>query len=1552
MIIKEDGSLWAWGHNASGQWGDGTDRDTLLPIQVGRGAVWIAVAAGSFHTAAIKFDRTLWASGDNAFGQLGGGGLGGRTTTQIQVGRSADWEAPAAGAYHTVAIKSDGSLWAWGDNRFGQLGEGTFEGKTVPTQVGQATDWKALAAGMFHTVALKLDGSLWAWGDNSYRQLGDGAFTKKNIPTQVGQATDWKALAAGGYHTVAIRSGGTLWAWGRNFFGQLGDGTSADRNVPTQIGLGTNWMALGAGEYHTVAIKSDGTLWTWGNNEQGQLGDGTFAHRNVPAQAGQAAGWVAATAGDFHTAAVKSDGTLWSWGYNAYGQLGSGSYFQVNIPKLVLNILSAAPAISAIPSQVTSTRTAMDPIPITLSDSDIPLERLSLSAESSDSTVVHPDGITFGGSGARRTLNIVPDRAGKTSITVQISDGTFTNATWFELTVLPGNDDWANAMKLTGLDVTVSSSNREATKEPGEPEHAGNRGGKSVWWTWTAPVNCSVRLSTEGSAFDTTLSVYTGDSLGALRQVAGNNDSSAGNWSLVEFQALSGITYRIAVDGFDGRSGDFALSLHTPPTISGLGGRRLSAGEPVGPIQFVVSDSGTTAFDLAITATSSNPAVVPQENIVLAGTGVNRTISVTPAPGNKGTAAIIVRVTDGAGNVTTQSIGIWVMDPRVAKSKVAAGSGHTVLLKADGGLWAWGANTSGQLGDGTFLDKSIPTRVGQATNWAAVGAGESHTVALKSDGTLWAWGSNTYGQLGDGTFDRKNAPIQVGRSADWLGFSAGNGHTVALKSDGTLWSWGSDYYGQLGVGTAANDRYGGNVNAPTQIGAATDWVAVSAGDSFTVALKSNGTLWAWGSNYFGQLGDGTNGWSAGGIVRHKSAPIQVGQATDWIAVVAGRDHTVAIKAGGTLWGWGRNYYGQLGDRTSEDRNVPTQVGQAKDWVALSGGFFYTDALKTDGTLWAWGSNFGGQTTWIGSKAGPTKVGQGGDWVDVAVAIGGGDLAEVPIFGYLGAPIGNHVVALKADGTLWTWGMNSFGQLGITTFGGNQNLPRQVGQANDWAQIAAGTFHTLALKSNGTLWEWGDIESQTFSAKRVPSQVGQATNWVAVDAGEVHSAALKADGTLWTWGSNNYGALGYWTGSIGGSPWVPEPRTVGGSNWMAVAAGGAQTMALKSDGTLWSPWGGVMSQIGTDNDWAALTVGGRGGFSRFYYSVHLKSDGTLWADYRGTSDSTPWRGNQIGRATDWVAVSAGTMHALGLKSNGTLWAWGANERGQLGDGTFENRNEPTQVGSGTNWIAVSAGGAHTVALRSDRTLWAWGANDSGQLGDGTFQPRHTPLRVGLAADWSRIAAGTSHTAGIKTDGTLWTWGYNATGQLGNCDAIGVNAPRLVLNVLDDPPVLSAITNHFTTQNVPVGPITIAFTDSDTPLADLKFSAESSNSTVVQPDGFTFGGSGAQRTLTIAPMPDAAGRTTITVQISDGSFYDRKSFELLVGIWLGARFLPESGQIELSLRGGPGRRFVIEVSDDLRTWRVLREVTLEIDEFQFIDAERLQVRQRFYRALAPQ
>jgi alpha-tubulin suppressor-like RCC1 family protein len=305
LAIKPDGSLWAWGSFSGVQFG-------LPPVQVLTGVA--AVAAGEGYTLALKPDGNLWAWGDNSYGQLGDGTTAQRSTP-IQV--QTEVAAVAAHYRHSLALKPDGSLWVWGWNSYGQLGDGTTTDRLMPVQV--LTEVAAVTSGSQHTLALKTDGSLWAWGWNNYGQLGDGTATDRLMPVQV--LTEVAAVAGGGDHTLALKTDGSLWAWGDNNYGQLGDGTATARLMPVQVL--TEVAAVAAGAAHSLALKIDGSLWAWGSNYFGELGDGTTTDRWMPVQVLTEV--AAMTAGNSHTLARKTDGSLWAWGYNTQGQLGDGT---------------------------------------------------------------------------------------------------------------------------------------------------------------------------------------------------------------------------------------------------------------------------------------------------------------------------------------------------------------------------------------------------------------------------------------------------------------------------------------------------------------------------------------------------------------------------------------------------------------------------------------------------------------------------------------------------------------------------------------------------------------------------------------------------------------------------------------------------------------------------------------------------------------------------------------------------------------------------------------------------------------------------------------------------------------------------------------------------------------------------------------------------------------------------------------------------------------------------------------------------------------------------
>jgi len=331
---------------------------------------------------------------------------------------------------------------------------------------------------------------------------------------------------------------------------------------------------------------------------------------------------------------------------------------------------------------------------------------------------------------------------------------------------------------------------------------------------------------------------------------------------------------------------------------------------------------------------------------------------------------------------------------------ISAGGWHTVAIR-DGELWAWGHGGDGRLGVGDTATRDIPVRIGTATDWVHVSAGAWHTVGIRANGSLWAWGSATDGRTGLGLMSGITAtPIQVGTATDWVYVSAGNAHTVGIREDAsgnrTLWAWGNNGSGRLGIGGTTSQ------NLPQRVGAAVDWVSVSAGEAHTMAIR-DGELWAWGNNGNWQLGDGT--------ATNRNVPTRIGTATNWVTVSAGSSHTVATRRDGSLWAWGNNGSGRLGDGTTTSRASPTRIGADNDWASATAGDTHTLAIRTTGTLWAWGSNTNGRlgdgtTT---ARNIPVLIQLGTTWASVSAGT-------------------NHSTAVRKDGTFRVWGRNQYGQL--------------------------------------------------------------------------------------------------------------------------------------------------------------------------------------------------------------------------------------------------------------------------------------------------------------------------------------------------------------------------------------------------------------------------------------------------------------------------------------------------------------------------------------------
>jgi alpha-tubulin suppressor-like RCC1 family protein len=381
----------------------------------------------------------------------------------------------------------------------------------------------------------------------------------------------------------------------------------------------------------------------------------------------------------------------------------------------------------------------------------------------------------------------------------------------------------------------------------------------------------------------------------------------------------------------------------------------------------------------------------------------------------------------------TQYTGIWKLNS--ASGAVGAGTWPNPPAPK---LYSWGYNGAGGLGLGNTTAYSSPKQIGSLTTWLnlACGAYSSNSFGIKTDGTLWSWGYNAQGSLGLGNTTQYNSPMQVGALTSWLKISSAAYAVLAIKTNGTLWAWGDNTWGRLGKGNTTN------YSSPVQVGSLTNWSSVSVGAYQCAAIKTDGTLWTWGYNGWGQLGLGNT--------TTYSSPKQVGSLTNWLQVATASQSILAVKTDGTLWAWGNNQYGQLGlNTTSYGVSSPTQIGALTNWYWAASSSIASAATQTNGTLWTWGRNASGQLG-QGNKTGyssPKQVGALTNWLQP--------------FSITNA---NRFFATKTDGTLWGWGTNNYGALGLgnTT---NYSSPKQVGTLTSWLTVVGSTYTTIGIAVN-------------------------------------------------------------------------------------------------------------------------------------------------------------------------------------------------------------------------------------------------------------------------------------------------------------------------------------------------------------------------------------------------------------------------------------------------------------------------------------------------------
>jgi alpha-tubulin suppressor-like RCC1 family protein len=761
-----------------------------------------------------------------------------------------------------MALKVNGTLWAWGASDRGNLGLNDRVNRSSPVQIGTGTDWKSVSAGTLVTMATKYDGTLWSWGQNSDGELGLNDRVNRSSPVQIGLDTDWSEVVAGAgsgsntglAHILARKTNGTIWSWGNNAVGALGHGDSTNRSSPTQIGTNTNWLKITCNYKMSAAIKTDGTLWTWGLGSGALMRNTGVPNLLSPAQVGALTSWANMLSnGDTVMFAVRTDGTLWGAGNSTRGALGNNTF--------------SPPKSSPIQIGTDTNWSQTKRIRGALNGSAI--------ASKTDGTVYVWGPNTGDNSGVNRSS---PVQIGSnfnwryydhgyglvSSFPIWTSSNTLSTIT----------KNQAFNGQFVALGANTYSLTAGSTLPDGMTISAnGYYSGNNTTATFSTTYNFTVTATTpHGTTANSIMSLRI--TVPAALYAWGRNASSM-----------------LGLGDSVNRSSPVQLGTGTDWNSVSTGSAIGAAIKNNGTLWLWGNNAYGMLLNPATTYTVSSPVQlgaltnwssvsIAQSNMLATKTDGTLWAAGSNLYGHLGNNSILARSSPvQIGTGTT-----WKL--------VEANSNYlsTAAIKTDGTLWTWGNNDVGILGANLTAAaasparRSSPVQVGALTNWNSISLGAT-ALATKTDGTLWAWGDNSRGQLAIADGNPRSSPIQIGALTNWSMARTAANMCAGIKTDGTLWVWGYNLVGQLGLNTS-----GGSITSPVQLGTDTNWRTIEIDSSCWAAVKTNGTLWVNGDGRFGNLGLNE------GIYR--SSPVQVGTDT-WISAVPTRSGslgTIALKS--------------------------------------------------------------------------------------------------------------------------------------------------------------------------------------------------------------------------------------------------------------------------------------------------------------------------------------------------------------------------------------------------------------------------------------------------------------------------------------------------------------------------------------------------------------------------------------------------------------------------------------------------------------------------------
>ena len=1362
-----------------------TNLATLLSsnvLSVSSGFASNSVNSSLNHALFLKTDGSLWGVGQNLAGQLGVGST--FTVTNIPVPVVPEAVSVVTGGDYSYFLQKDGTLWGMGNGSSGQLGLLSLE-TNLPVRV--ATEVASVAADASGALILKWDGTLWGVGPYASDVLGLGDVQQSNVPRLVARDVVLASTSPG--HSLFVKRDGTLWSMGENRMGQLGNGTLIRTNRPVLVA--TEVVSISAADGVSLFVKRDGSAWAMGNNKNGQAGLGLLTSSPLPMQV--ATDVVAVSAGTKRSLFAKKDGTLWSSGDSSFGlgtargsndpkpfpglgamvlpPSGRDDYFLlVGFP--LLRVIAGNPPLVAGQSGQLTTQVSGGLPPYTYQWS---LEGQALP----------------GATNADYDLGILgTNRLGTYTVVATDSQGRP------GLGVVPAQSP-----------LSISSQPEDAIRFPGQ---------SNVFAMTLSGLNSS--LSWRWEAFNNGQSMFS-NKMAPFRPVALSRVGSVGNFYGVWAETNQGgivrmidnlllndgseVTFRCTVTNVFGAvivdSRKATLKMVAPVQVR-LSDRTILWGAPVTWESFVKDglppfsyqwSRGTEILPGATNATLSFDSMGASEvgtyNLTVTDasgipTSVTASLKLRPAITAPPVGGLIplgqpytLSVTAAGPDLTYQ----WFRDGvrcvgetnsslklpavgvgQIGNYSVAIQSGKGLTLStpvsvrlAGMELAAAGSASLGQLG---LIPATDTNRFTAVTNEVVdMATGSQDSLLLMSDGTLMGMGLNAKLALGSDPKLKTLAPTPIPGFTNVAGMASAADHSLFFQNDGTLWAVGTNQYGKLGV--VLTNAWGTTNQTRTPVAVASEVVAVAASQNHTLFLKADGSLWGMGFNARGSLGTP--------LATSVTVPQWV--ADQVVSMAVGTNHSLYVRTDGSLWGLGSNEFGQLGLPTALKTNAPA-VRLADGVIAAAAGADFSLFLKSDGTLWGMGRNNMGQ-------------------------LGLGDVTSTNVPVVLATDVVSmtcgqlHSLFLRSDGSLWAMGWNLNGQLGD---GSNLNS-RQPKQISDVTvgRVVSGSVsaHTLVLQMPQTRVTLGDLSIQVGDRTHLLAQITQGyppyqIQWQragqdiagATNIGyPIDGAQLTQQGEYAVRVTDGLQRQTTAKAFLTVTPALLE-QPIGG----LATAGQPFTLSVKALGeNLTYQWfrNGVLlpGKTNTTLNFSSVQITDVGSYSVAVLSesslIHSRPVGLKLAGVR-LLGAGAWGGAGYGDprfvevAKEVFSVSSGLQLHAYIDNQDALWAFGRTQNGAMGDGTnkFTMTKTPVRVAEGV--ASVSIGMDHTVFLKTDGTLWALGYDTFGQLGQGT-RGNSTNRPTWVANDVVRITAGNNHTLFLKQDGSLWGMGDNASGQLG-------------------------------------------------------------------------------------------------------------------------------------------------------------------------------------------